>query len=47
VNLKGLSVWQRAKALIFIAQPAFRDDLTKAAIKTGFITRGTIGLGWE
>ena len=47
VNLKGLSVWQRAKALISIAHPAFKDDLTKAAIEAGFITRGTIGLGWE
>jgi len=46
VNLKGLSVWQRAKALISIAHPAFRDSLTEAAIAAGFITRGTIGLGW-
>jgi acyl-CoA hydrolase len=47
VNLKGLSVWQRAKALISIAHPSFRDELTQAAIKAGFITRGTIGVGWE
>jgi acyl-CoA hydrolase len=47
VNLKGLSVWQRAKALITIAHPDFRDALTETAIKTGFITRGTVGIGWE
>jgi acyl-CoA hydrolase len=47
VNLKAKSVWQRAKALISIAHPAFREELTKAAIKAGFITRGTIGVGWE
>jgi len=46
VNLKGKSVWQRAKALISIAHPDFRDTLTETAIKAGFITRGTIGLGW-
>jgi acyl-CoA hydrolase len=44
VNLKGKSVWQRAKALISIAHPAFRDDLTKAARRENFITRGTAGL---
>ncbi len=47
VNLKGKSVWQRAKALISIAHPSFRDELTQAAVKSGFITKGTIGLGWE
>ncbi|MDD5339606.1 MAG: acetyl-CoA hydrolase/transferase C-terminal domain-containing protein, partial [Dehalococcoidales bacterium] len=47
VNLKGLSVWQRAKALISIAHPAFKDELTKAAIQAGFITKGTVGIGWE
>ncbi len=46
VNLKGKSVWQRAKALISIAHPQFRDELTKAALKEGFITRGTEKLGW-
>jgi acyl-CoA hydrolase len=46
VNLKGKSVWQRAKMLISIAHPAFRDELTEAAIKANFITRGTVGLGW-
>jgi acyl-CoA hydrolase len=47
VNLKSLSVWQRAKVLISITHPAFRDELTQAAIKCGFITRGTVGVGWE
>jgi acyl-CoA hydrolase len=44
VNLKGKSVWQRAKALISIAHPAFRDELEKAAREANFITRGTEGL---
>jgi acyl-CoA hydrolase len=47
VNLKGKSVWQRAKALISIAHPAFRDALTETACKAGFITRGTVGIGWQ
>jgi len=33
VNLKGLSTWQRAEALISIADPDFRDDLVRAAEK--------------
>ncbi len=45
-DLKGKSVWQRAKALISIAHPQFRDELTEAACKAGFITRGTMGIGW-
>lgn len=31
VNVKGLSTWQRAEALISIAHPAFQDDLVKEA----------------
>ena len=46
VNLKGKSVWQRAKMLISIAHPDFRDELTGDAIKANFITKGTVGLGW-
>ena len=35
VNLKGLSTWQRAEAIISIAHPDFRDDLIKEAEKMG------------
>ena len=35
VNLKGLSTWQRAEAIISIAHPAFRDDLIKEAQNMG------------
>lgn len=31
VNLKGLSTWQRAEALISIAHPDFREALTDEA----------------
>ena len=33
VNLKGLSSWERAEALISIAHPDFREELTQAAQK--------------
>ncbi len=33
VNLKGLSGWQRAEALISVAHPQFRDELIKEAEK--------------
>lgn len=35
VNLKGLSTWQRAEAIISLAHPDFRDDLIKEAQKMG------------
>lgn len=33
VNLKGLSTWQRAEALISVAHPQFRDELIREAEK--------------
>ena len=33
VNLKGMSTWQRAEALISIAHPMFRDQLIAEAEK--------------
>lgn len=35
VNLKGLSTWQRAEAIISIAHPDFRDDLIHEAENMG------------
>lgn len=33
VNLKGLSTWQRAEAIISVAHPDFREELIKEAEK--------------
>ena len=43
-NMKGKSTWQRAKLLISLAHPDFRDELEATACKANIITRGTIGL---
>src|SRR3954447_11561440 len=40
VNLKGKSVPERATAMISIAHPDFRDDLSRAARSHGLIPRG-------
>lgn len=37
VNLRGTNIRERAKLLISIAHPKFRDELYKEAIKAGFI----------
>lgn len=39
VNLKGLSTWQRAEAIISIAHPAFRDELIRDAERMGIWRR--------
>jgi acyl-CoA hydrolase len=40
VNLKGKSIPERAKALISIAHPDFRDDLARQARQHGLLPRG-------
>lgn len=45
VNVKGKSSWQRAKLLISIAHPDFRDELEEAARRIDLITPGTRDLG--
>jgi acyl-CoA hydrolase len=40
VNLKGKSVAERAKALIGIAHPDFREDLERQAYEHRLIPRG-------
>jgi len=39
VNLKGKSVPERAKAMISLAHPDFRDGLEREACKHGLIPR--------
>ena len=39
VNVKGLSSWQRAEAIISLAHPSFRDRLIKEAEKMGIWRR--------
>lgn len=40
VNLKGKTVWERAKALISIAHPDFRDELEEQARRHRIIPKG-------
>jgi acyl-CoA hydrolase len=40
VNLKGRSIPERARAMISIAHPDFRDDLERDARGYGLIPRG-------
>lgn len=35
VNLKGISTWERAEALISIAHPQFHEELMKSAQEIG------------
>ena len=37
VNLKGKSIPERAKAMVSIARPDFRDDLERQARQNGLI----------
>ena len=41
VNLKGKSIPERARAMISIAHPDFRDDLERDAREHGLIPKGT------
>jgi itaconate CoA-transferase len=39
VNLHGLDIVQRARALIGIADPRFRDELTSSAQRLGLLVQ--------
>ena len=39
VNLKGLSVWEKAEAIISVAHPSFRDSLIESAAKMNIWNR--------
>jgi butyryl-CoA:acetate CoA-transferase len=41
VNVKGLSTWQKAEAVISVAHPRFREDLIKSAEKMGIWNRNS------
>ncbi|MCI2058739.1 MAG: butyryl-CoA:acetate CoA-transferase [Oscillibacter sp.] len=41
VNVKGLSVWERAEALIGVAHPQFREELIRQAEKMGIWRRSS------
>ena len=45
VNLKGLTTWQRARLLISIAHPDYRESLESEAVRFGLIPRGARGIG--
>ena len=42
VNLKGKSIPERAKAMISLAHPDFRDDLEREARTNGLIPRSFV-----
>ena len=42
VNLKGKSIPERAKAMISLAHPDFRDDLEREARTNGLIPRSSL-----